>query len=180
MVIGNLLRPVNTDKHATGLWREGKTVMFEIQPKKFKKILVGVDDAQDARAAFSYAVDKAKRAGSELGIVSVYETNEVNVYQALDKDYVHSSREELKERINEYVEAAIDYGVDPKKITAIIDEGDRPAERICNHVIPEFHPDLLIVGSIGKPGNRHTVGSQASYMVKHSGTSVFVIRTDEA
>ncbi|MBM6941365.1 universal stress protein [Limosilactobacillus coleohominis] len=152
--------------------------MFDIQPKQFKKILVGVDDAPDARAAFSYAVDKAKRDNAELGIVSVYETNEVNVYQALNKDYVHSSREELKKRINEYVEAAIDYGEDPKKITAIIDEGDRPSERICHHVIPEFHPDLLIVGSIGKPGNRHTVGSQASYMVKHSGTSVFVIRTD--
>lgn len=26
--------------------------MFEIKPKKFKKILVGVDDAPDARAAF--------------------------------------------------------------------------------------------------------------------------------
>lgn len=164
------------DKVFTG--KERGKVMFDIQPKQFKKILVGVDDAPDARAAFSYAVDKAKRDNAELGIVSVYETNEVNVYQALSKDYVHSSREELKKRINEYVEAAIDYGVDPKKITAIIDEGDRPSERICHHVIPEFHPDLLIVGSIGKPGNRHTVGSQASYMVKHSGTSVFVIRTD--
>ena len=73
--------------------------MFEIKPKTFKKILVGVDDAPDARAAFSYAVDKAKRDGAELGIVSVYETNDVNVYQVLDKDYVHSSREELKQRI---------------------------------------------------------------------------------
>lgn len=153
--------------------------MFDIKPKKFHKILVGVDDAPDARAAFSYAVDKAKRDGSELGIVSVYETNEVNVYQALNKDYVHSSREELKKRIDEYVQAAIDYGVKAEKITAIIDEGDRPSERICNHIIPAFQPDLLIVGSIGKPGNRHTVGSQASYMVKHSGTSVFVIRTEE-
>lgn len=159
--------------------REGNQEMFDIQPKKFHKILVGVDDAPDARAAFSYAVDKAKRDGSELGIVSVYETNDVNVYQVLDKDYVHSSREELRQRINEYVNAAIDYGVPAKKITAIIDEGDRPSERICNHVIPAFNPDLLIVGSIGKPGNRHTVGSQASYMVKHAGTSVFVIRTEE-
>lgn len=153
--------------------------MFDIKPARYHRILVGVDDAPDARAAFSYAVDKAKRNNSELGIVSVYETDKVNVYQALSKDYVHSSREDLKKRINEYVQAAIDYGVDPQKITAIIDEGDRPSERICDHVIPEFHPDLLIVGSIGKPGNRKEVGSQASYMVKHSGTSVFVIRTEE-
>ena len=75
--------------------------MFEIKPKKFKKILVGVDDAPDARAAFSYAVDKAKRDGSELGIVSILETDRVNVYQILDKDYVHSSEDELRQRVNE-------------------------------------------------------------------------------
>jgi len=120
--------------------------MLEIKPKKFKKILVGVDDAPDARAAFSYAVDKAKRDGSALGIVSILETDRVNVYQILDKDYVHSSEDELRQRVNEYVQAAIDYGVDPEKITAIVDRGERPAERICNHVIPAFQPDLLVVG----------------------------------
>lgn len=151
--------------------------MFEIKPKKFKKILVGVDDAPDARAAFSYAVDKAKRDGSELGIVSILETGNINVYQILDKDYVHSTEDELRKRVNEYVQAAIDYGVDPKKITGIVDRGERPAERICNHVIPAFQPDLLIIGSIGKWGNRKAVGSQSSYMTRHSGTSVFVIRT---
>ena len=151
--------------------------MFEIKPKKFKKILVGVDDAPDARAAFSYAVDKAKRDGSELGIVSILETDNVNVYQILDKDYVHSSADELRKRVNEYVKAAVDYGVDPSKITGIVDQGDRPAERIYNHVIPAFQPDLLVVGSIGKWGNRKAVGSQASYMTRHAGTSVFVIRT---
>ncbi|MBM6753764.1 universal stress protein [Lactobacillus alvi] len=151
--------------------------MFEIKPKKFHRILVGVDDAPDARAAFSYAVDKAKRDGSELGIVSIYETSEVNVYQILDRDFTHSSRDEMENRIDQYTQAAIDYGIDPKKITAIVDQGERPAERICNHVIPEYEPDLLIIGSIGKKGSRKTVGSQASYMVKHSGTSVFVIQT---
>ena len=35
--------------------------MFDIQPKQFKKILVGVDDARDGGAAFSYGGDKAKR-----------------------------------------------------------------------------------------------------------------------
>ena len=109
--------------------------MFQIKPKHFQRILVGVDDAPDARAAFSYAVDKAKRDGSELGIVSVSETNHTNVYQILDKDYVHSTAEDLRKRINQYVQAAIDYGVPAKKITAIVDEGERPAERICNHVI---------------------------------------------
>ncbi|QGF41272.1 universal stress protein [Limosilactobacillus gastricus] len=153
--------------------------MMEIKPKTFHKILVGVDNAPDALAAFDYAVDKAKRDGSELGIVSVYETHNVNVFQILDKDYVIDSREKLEEQVQEYVQAAIDYGVDPKKITLIVDQGDHPAERICNHVIPEFTPDLLVIGSIGKTGSRKAIGSQASYIVENSGVSVTVIRTDQ-
>ncbi len=83
---------------------------------------MGVDDAADARAAFSYAVDKAKRDSSEIGIVSVLETNDINIYQSMSKDYIHSTRAQLEQRINEYVQAAIKYGIDPKKITAIVDE----------------------------------------------------------
>ena len=133
---------------------------IQITPKKFNKILVGVDDAPDARAAFDYAVDKAKRDGSEIGIVSILESNAINVYQALDKDYIHSTNDQLNERINEYVQAAIDYGVDPKKITAIVDEGSKPAERIVNHVLPQYAADLLVIGSIGKSDSRKIFGSQ--------------------
>lgn len=168
------------ERNAVGVSRRGAIFnMFEIKPKVFHRILVGVDDAPDARAAFAYACGKAKRDQSELGIVSIAETGRVNVFQALDKDYIHSSRAELQKRINEYVEAAVNYGVDRSKITAIVDEGESPAERICNHVVPMFEPDLVIVGSIGKWGNRKAVGSQASYITRHAGVSVFVIRTVE-
>ena len=41
----------------------------------------------------------------------ILETNRVNIYQALDKDYVHSTEDYLRKRLNDYVQAAIDYGV---------------------------------------------------------------------
>lgn len=150
---------------------------IEIKPQQFNKILVGVDDAADARAAFSYAVDKAKRDGSQLGIVSVLETADINIYQALSKDYIHGTRDQLERRLSEYVQAAIDYGVAKDKITAIVDEGQKPAERIVNHVLPEFHADLLVVGSIGKVDSKKLFGSQASYMAKNAGISVTIIRS---
>lgn len=149
---------------------------IEITVPHFERILVGVDDAIDAKMAFDYAVDKAKRDGSELGIVSILETGSINVYQALNKDYVHSSRDELDARINEYVQAAIDYGVDPKKITKIIDEGAKPAERIINHVLPAFKADLLVIGSVSKEDSRQLVGSQAAYMAKNARISVTIVR----
>lgn len=150
---------------------------IKIEPKQFKKILVGVDDAPDARAAFSYAVDKAKRDGSELGIVSILETSDINIYQALSKDYIHGTRDQLEKRISEYVQVAIDYGVSQDKITAIVDEGQKPAERIVNHVLPEYHADLLVVGSVGKVDSKKLFGSQASYMAKNAGISVTIIRS---
>ncbi|KRM13400.1 universal stress protein [Paucilactobacillus suebicus] len=149
---------------------------IEITVPHFDKILVGVDDAVDAKMAFDYAVDKAKRDESELGIVSILETGDINVYQALSKDYVHGTRDELDARMNEYVEAAINYGVDPKKITKIIDEGSKPAERIINHVLPAYKPDLLVIGSIGSDDSRKLFGSQAAYMAKNAGISVTIIR----
>lgn len=63
-----------------------------------------------------------------------------------------------------------------KKITAIVDEGQKPAERIVNHVLPEFKADLLVVGSVGKEDSRKVFGSQASYMAKNAGISVTIIR----
>ncbi|KIS03338.1 universal stress protein [Paucilactobacillus wasatchensis] len=150
---------------------------IRIEPQQFNKILVGVDDAPDAHAAFSYAVDKAKRDGSELGIVSVLETADINIYEAMSKDYIHGTRAQLEQRINEYVQAAVDYGVAKNKITAIVDEGPKPAERIVNHVLPEFHADLLVVGSVGKEDSKKMFGSQASYMAKNAGISVTIIRS---
>lgn len=54
-----------------------------------KRILVGVDDSEDAVLGFDYAINLAKKSGSELVIVSVLESDEMNVFQALDKDFIH-------------------------------------------------------------------------------------------
>ncbi|ARW20725.1 hypothetical protein S100892_02190 [Pediococcus pentosaceus] len=46
-----------------------------------KRILVGVDDSEDAVLAFDYAINLAKKSGSELVIVSVLESDEMNVFK---------------------------------------------------------------------------------------------------
>ena len=60
-----------------------------------KRILVGVDDSKDALLALDYAINLAKDANRELVIVSVLENDEMNVFQALDKDYIHGERAEF-------------------------------------------------------------------------------------
>ena len=67
---------------------------------KFNRILVGVDDSADALLAFDYAIHQAKQDGAELVIISILENDEMNVYQALSKDYIHGERQELEQHID--------------------------------------------------------------------------------
>ncbi|GEK05701.1 universal stress protein [Schleiferilactobacillus harbinensis] len=143
------------------------------QTKIIKHILVGVDDSPDALTAFQYALHRAKQEDTELTIVSILESHEMNVFQALDKDYVHGQRAELEEHIKKYQQLAKEAGI--KTVNAVIAEGD-PGDTIVNQVIPAVKPDLLIVGARSKQGIAKHFGSQAAYMAKYAPISVLVVR----
>ncbi|GAA3199180.1 universal stress protein [Lentilactobacillus kefiri] len=140
---------------------------------KFKRILVGVDDSPDAQLAFRYAISEARLSGASLVIASVLESDNVNVFQALNKDFVHGERKDLAEHLNQYRELALRAGV--KTVDTVVEEGD-PGEVIVKTIIPAVHADLLIVGSLSKTGVRKYFGSQAAYMAKYSPISVMVVR----
>ncbi|GAX00840.1 universal stress protein [Secundilactobacillus silagei] len=139
----------------------------------FKHILVGVDDSDDARLAFQYAIATAIQRHARLTIVSILESHELSVYEALDKDYIHGERSELDEHIKSYVKQARDAGVE--QVDALVSEG-KPGEVIVNDVIPHAQADVLIIGSIAKKGLKRRFGSQAAYMAKYAPISVLVIR----
>ncbi|KRK39783.1 universal stress protein [Loigolactobacillus bifermentans] len=139
----------------------------------FKRILVGVDDSADALLAFKYAIHRAKTDQAELVIVSILENDEINVYQALNKDFVHGKRDDLEKHILEYQHEAQAAGV--PKVRTLISEGE-PGEVIVKDVIPHIEPDLLIVGSEAKKGIAKRFGSQAAYMAKYAPIPVLVIR----
>ncbi|WP_125582714.1 universal stress protein [Levilactobacillus cerevisiae] len=142
-------------------------------PTTFKRILVGVDDSADALLAFDYAIHQAKRDGAELVIASVLENETMNVYQALDTDFVHGQYDALKQHVCEYQRQAEAAGVANVRIT--VAEGE-PGETIVKQVIPRIKPDILIVGSIAKKGVSRHFGSQAAYMAKYAPISVMVVR----
>lgn len=140
---------------------------------KFKRILVGVDDSPDAQLAFRYAISEARLSGASLVIASVLEADNVNVFQALSKDYVHGERKDLAKHLNQYRELALRAGV--KTVDTVVEEGD-PGEVIVKTIIPAVDADLLIIGSLSKTGVRKYFGSQAAYMAKYSPISVMVVR----
>lgn len=141
--------------------------------QKFKRILVGVDDSEDARLAFRYAIREARQSGAKLIITSILEKGEMNIYQAMSKDYIHGEREELLKHMADYRDLAIRAGV--SDVELVVDEGD-PGETIVKRVIPEVDADLLIIGSLSKTGFKKYFGSQAAYMAKYSPISVMVVR----
>lgn len=140
---------------------------------KFHKILVGVDDSHDAQLAFYYAVRYAAENDADLYIVSVLESDEMNVYQAFDDDYIHGERSQLEEHILSFKQQALDSGV--KNVNTLIAEGDA-GKTIVKEVIPHVKPDLLMIGSFDKPGVSRRFGSQAAYMSKYAPCSVLVVR----
>ncbi|KRM69550.1 hypothetical protein FD06_GL001038 [Apilactobacillus ozensis DSM 23829 = JCM 17196] len=139
----------------------------------FKKILVAVDDSDDAILAFKYAIERAKKDEASLTIVSVLEDEDMNIYQALTKDYIHGERSELEQHVLDYQKQAQEAGV--KEVNVIVSEGEA-GETIVKDVIPHVEPDLLIIGSESKKGIAKHFGSQAAYMAKYAPISVMVIR----
>ncbi|RXI77908.1 universal stress protein [Levilactobacillus suantsaii] len=144
-----------------------------MNPKKFKRILVGVDDSPDAQLAFRYAMNRAKSDDAELVICTIMESADMNVYQALNKDYVHGQRAELVKHLEGYQDLAQRVGV--QKVKLVIGEGD-PGEAMVKSIIPEVKPDILVIGSLSKTGVRKYFGSQAAYMAKYSPISVMIVR----
>lgn len=141
--------------------------------KDYQKIMVGVDDSQDAQAAFQYAMHRAKVDGAALIIVSILESDDMNVYQAMSKDYVHGERAELEQHIQAYRRLAEQAGL--KAVRAVIGDGD-PGETIIKTLIPQYQPDLLVIGAEAKKGLAKHFGSQAAYMAKHADISVLIVR----
>jgi nucleotide-binding universal stress UspA family protein len=125
--------------------------MSDMSPKEFKHILVGVDDSDDAQMAFRYAINRAKTDGAKLTIVSILEQQNMNVYEAMSKDFIHGQRKDLEEHVVEYQKLAQEFGV--KDVNVVVDEGD-PGETIVKDIIPAIKPDLLVIGSVSKQGVR--------------------------
>lgn len=146
---------------------------FEVTSMHFNKLLLAVDDDDDesSRRAFNYACTLAKIYEIPLGIVSVLETGDLNIYQSLSPDTLSVRRSEIASHLNTYVDKATAFGV--MDAQPIIGEG-KPARVILDEVAPNFNPDLIIIGSHSH--GRHRLGSVASEITREARQSVIVVR----
>lgn len=149
-------------------------VDFQVKPVYFKRILLAIDsdDQTSSQQAFNYACTIAKLYQAKMGIVSILETGDLNIYQSLSKDTLNQRRDEIKEEIDFYIKKANEFGIED--IESFVGEGN-PGREIVDKFMPQYQPDLVVVGSETKRINNH-LGSQASYIVHHANCSVIVVR----
>ena len=129
---------------------------------EFKNILVGVDESEGAQKAFQYAVKQASKTGAALLIASILEIEELNVYEALDPEYLSQKQSQLLLNLKKYKQYAENSGV--KNIQLYSGEGD-PAEEITKTILPATSADILIIGSRSMHGIKGYFGSHATYML---------------
>ncbi|APU72191.1 universal stress protein A [Companilactobacillus crustorum] len=148
---------------------------YKVEKVDYSKILICVDsdDFVSSKNAFNYACSLARHHDAELGIVSVLETGDLNIFQSLDPEVLKERRSEIKKLLGLYGQKAEEFGV--KDVHLMVTEG-APGTTIVEKVIPSFQPDLVIVGVEEKNRTRNTIGSQAAKIVNNARCSVSVIR----
>ncbi len=148
--------------------------MTKVEPLIFKRILLTIDadDPQANEKALSYAVTQAKKFGAELGICSVLEGDDINIYDSLTPKKLDEKRAALNAVIFKYVDAAKDFGIE--NVSAIASEGGDIDDQILDDIIPDFKPDLLVCGA-DKYGEHHFY-SISIKLAKRAKISVIVVR----
>lgn len=147
---------------------------FEAEEMSYHRLLLAVDDDDDdsSRKAFNYACTLARTFNLPLGIVSVMETGDMNIFQSLSPDVIKSRREDIYHDLNTYVSKARAFGV--KDVQPLIGEG-KPERVILEEIIPEFKPDLILLGSHTRRGHLR-IGHVAGEIIREAEVSAIIVK----
>lgn len=145
----------------------------------FTRIVVGTDGSESAAEAVRQAMDLAKLAGAQLGIVSAYAPVSKRRVQGEQVDAPADVQHEFgpREDVNLVLDAA---AAEARKEGIEVQthpvEGD-PAEAILS-VAEQTKADLIIVGNKGMTGaRRYLLGSVPNNVSHHAPCSVLIVRT---
>ncbi|MBA1393910.1 universal stress protein, partial [Lactobacillus sp. XV13L] len=122
---------------------------------------------------FDFECTLAQAAQGRLGIVTVVESRDINVFESLTPGTMEDKRLEASHDLLTYVKKAQEFGV--QNVKPILTEGT-PNKAILEEVVPDFKPDLIVVGSETKKVLGKTIGSQAEGIIEKSPVSVIVVR----
>jgi len=149
---------------------------------KYKKILVGIDFSEGARAAFYAALDIAKRHDAELWVVHVSEP--IRSFDLGKQQYVYTK--DVIERVEEGVHKRLDQlwaergleAVDRRKIYVHVEAGK--ADQVIVQTAADKDIDLIIVAASGAGGLATSLlGTTCERVVRHAPCTVLCYRANE-
>ncbi|MBM7616665.1 nucleotide-binding universal stress UspA family protein [Weissella uvarum] len=144
-----------------------------VEPKRFKNILVAVDDSDLGQLALVNAIHQAQEDGSKLTIVSFLEPNQLNTFDVLSKDKLQAAQQKVQDDLKRFQKQALDAGV--ADVQPVYAEGE-PGEEIVKNIIDDTNADLVVMGAHSKKSGRHYFGSQSNYVANHAEITVMIVR----
>ncbi|ETY72885.1 universal stress protein [Lactiplantibacillus fabifermentans] len=145
-------------------------------PLVYRRVLLTVDedDNTSSERAFRYATTLARDYDVTLGIVSVMENDDINIFDSLTPSKIQEKRDHVKQVVQDYVKLAEQLGL--KKVEALVYEGGDVDDVILEKVIPEFEPDLLVTGADTEFAHSKISGAIGPRLAKKAPVSVIVVR----
>jgi len=139
----------------------------------YRKILVGFDGSDGAKAALRHAIELARRFGAELWSVSVIETPH---WATATVGEVDEQRRLIEEELGRLQQAArtqaAEFGLELHAVTRM----GHPAQLIVQEA-QRGNFDLLVIGHSGRSGVWGVfLGTTADKVVRHAPCSVLVVR----
>jgi nucleotide-binding universal stress UspA family protein len=140
---------------------------------KIDRILVPLDDSEQARAAYGFALDLASRVGAEILIVHSVEPPTVLYdrpeFAEVLVDVTRQGEAQWQERLGQLAAEAGDVKVRSEAVVG-------PAAPLLLELIEREKPDLVISGSHGVSGIKMMLGSVSRRLLAHSASPLLLFR----
>ncbi|MFC6200690.1 universal stress protein [Lactiplantibacillus nangangensis] len=146
------------------------------EPLIYRRILLTVDedDNTSSERAFRYATTLARDYDVPLGIVSVMESEDINIFDSLTPSKIQAKRRHVEQVVQDYVKLAETSGI--KDVEPLVYEGGDVDDVILEQVIPDFKPDLLVTGADTEFAHSKIAGAIGPRLARKAPISVIVVR----
>lgn len=145
-------------------------------PLIYRRILLTVDedDNESTTRAFRFAITLAHDYAATLGIVSVMESDDINIFDSLTPAKIKEKRNYLQHVVDNYVNLAQENGL--RKVEPLTYEGGDVDDVILERVIPDFKPDLIVTGADTQFPHSKITGAIGPRLARKADVSVIVVR----
>lgn len=139
-------------------------------PTVYKNIVVAIDFSEQAKKAFTRAVNIAESTKATLHLVSVVDTHSNSSVETFDRKYAVQLHDEYAQKLELYKQNALDNGV--TEVVAHVEYGS-PKNVLLNYE----KANLIVIGATGLNAvERFILGSVSSNVVRHAKCDVLVVK----